>query len=96
MLNQSYIFLILCYNLIMPYDVLEKQIKSLPQEYYIQVENFVLFMLQEAKRNSKKIKEKEISKRLADVYSKLPEDEQLATCNATLDSWRELTKNDSW
>ena len=53
-------------------------------------------MLQEAKRNSKKMEEKEISKRLADVYSKLPEDEQLSTCNATLDSWRELTKNDSW
>lgn len=39
---------------------------------------------------------KSISEKLAKVYSEIPENEQTATCNATLESWRELTKNDSW
>ena len=34
----------------MPYAVLEQKIKSLPQEYYVQVENLVQFMLYEASK----------------------------------------------
>lgn len=46
------------------------------------------------KANSRK--SEDISEKLAVIYSKTPEDEQTAYCGATLDSWRELTKNDSW
>ena len=77
----------------MPYEVLEKQIKTLPKEYYEQVEHFVQFLLHEAKAKSRK--SEDISEKLAAIYSKIPEDEQTAYCGATLDSWRELTKNDS-
>ncbi|MBR1721778.1 MAG: hypothetical protein IJ727_04745 [Treponema sp.] len=80
----------------MPYAVLEQKIKSLPQEYYIQVENFVQFMLYEASRKNSLSTGNSISEKLADVYSKIPENEQTASCNTTLESWRELTKNDSW
>ena len=78
----------------MPYEVLEKQIKSLPQEYYEQVEHFVQFLLHEAKAKSRK--SEDISEKLAAIYSKIPESAQTACCGATLEFWRELTKNDSW
>ena len=78
----------------MPYEVLEKQIKTLPKEYYVQVEHFVQFLLHEAKAKARK--SEDISEKLASIYSKIPSDEQTAYCEATLDSWRELTKNDSW
>ena len=42
----------------MPYEVLEKQIKTLPQEYYEQVEHFVQFLLHEAKAKSRKSEDK--------------------------------------
>ena len=88
--------LYLTLSVTMPFAVLEQKIKSLPQEYYIQVENFVQFMLYEASRKNSLSTGNSISEKLADVYSKIPENEQTATCNATLESWRELTKNDSW
>ena len=78
----------------MPYEVLEKQIKSLPNEYYVQVEHFVNFLLHEAKLKSRK--SEDISEKLAAIYSKIPESAQTACCGATLESWRELTKSDSW
>ncbi|MCR5399975.1 MAG: DUF2281 domain-containing protein [Treponema sp.] len=78
----------------MPYEVLEKQIKTLPEEYYVQVEHFVQFLLYEVKNKSRK--SEDISEKLAAIYSKIPENEQTAYCGATLDSWRKLTKNDSW
>ena len=80
----------------MPYAVLEQKIKSLPQEYYVQVENFVQFMLYEASRKKSQVSGKSVSEKLAEVYSKISENEQAASCNSTLESWRELTKNDSW
>ena len=75
-------------------DSLEKQIKTLPKEYYEQVEHFVRFLVHEAKIKSKK--SDNISEKLAAVYSKIPQKEQTTYCDATLESWRELTKNDSW
>lgn len=78
----------------MPYEVLEKQIKNLPEEYYVQVEHFVQFLLHEAKVKARK--SKDISEKLASIYSKIPGEEQTSCCDAALDSWRELTKNDSW
>lgn len=80
----------------MPYAVLEQKIKSLPQEYYVQVENFVQFMLYEASRKKSQTSNKSISEKLAKVYSEIPENEQTAACNTSLESWRELTKKDSW
>ena len=80
----------------MPYAVLEQKIKFLPQEYYVQVENFVQFMLYEASKKNSQVSKNSISEKLAEVYSKIPESEQTASCGATLESWRELTKNDSW
>ncbi len=80
----------------MPYAVLEQKIKSLPQEYYVQVENFVQFLLYEVSRKKSSATENSISEKLAEIYSKIPENEQIASCNSTLESWRELTKNDSW
>ena len=38
----------------MTYDMLEQQIKSLPHEYYIQVENFVHFMVAQVEKQSQK------------------------------------------
>ncbi len=78
----------------MPYEVLEKQIKTLPEEYYEQLEHFVQFLLHEAKAKSRK--SEDISEKLAAIYSKIPDEEHTSHCDATLDSWRELTKNDSW
>ena len=80
----------------MPYAVLEQKIKSLPQEYYVQVENFVQFLLNEVSRKKSSATENSISEKLAEIYSKIPENEQIVSCNSTLESWRELTKNDSW
>jgi hypothetical protein len=45
---------------------------------------------------AKSRKSEDISEKLAAIYSKIPENEQTAYCGATLDFWRELTKNDSW
>ena len=37
-----------------------------------------------------------ISEKLKSVYSQIPASAQTALSAATLDSWRELTKNDTW
>ena len=62
--------------------------------HYSQVKHFVQSILHKIK--SKVRKSKCISKKLASVYSKIPEDTQTESCETTLDSWRELTKNDLW
>ncbi len=77
----------------MPYEILEEKIKSLPYKYYIQVENFVKFMIFEAKREEN---EKSVSQKMSEICQKIDSGEQTFSCNATLESWRELTKNDSW
>ena len=82
----------------MAYEMLEQQIKSLPYQYYMQVERFVNFMVHEA---GKQAEEKyasaiSISEKLKSVYSQIPSSAQTSLSAATLDSWRELTKNDTW
>ena len=79
----------------MAYEMLEQQIKSLPYEYYMQVERFVNFMVHEAGKQADE-KYAAISEKLKSVYSQIPSSAQTSLSAATLDSWRELTKNDTW
>ena len=80
----------------MAYEMLEQQIKSLPYEYYIQVERFVNFMVHEAGKQADEKYVATISEKLKSVYSQIPAAAQTTLSAATLDSWRELTKNDTW
>ena len=80
----------------MAYEMLEQQIKSLPYEYYMQVERFVNFMVHEAGKQADEKYASIISAKLKNVYSQIPASAQTALSAATLDSWRELTKNDTW
>jgi hypothetical protein len=80
----------------MAYDVLEKQIKALPPKYYEQVENFVQYIVHEAAKEQRKKRPAEISENMSRVYSKISEKEQLSTCDATLETYRALTQNDTW
>lgn len=80
----------------MTYDTLEQQIKSLPHEYYIQVENFVHFMVAQVEKQSQKKDTSNISAKLKAVYAKIPAIEQIDSCAVTLDSWRALTQTDTW
>ena len=80
----------------MAYEILEQQIKSLPYEYYMQVERFVNFMVHEAEKQAEEKYASAISEKLKSVYSQIPASTQTALSAATLDSWRELTKNDTW
>ena len=80
----------------MAYEMLEQQIKSLPYEYYMQVERFVNFMVHEAGKQADEQYTSTISEKLKSVYSQIPASAQTALSAATLDSWRELTKNDTW
>ena len=80
----------------MAYEMLEQQIKSLPYEYYMQVERFVNFMVHEAGKQADEKYASTISEKLKSVYSQIPAAAQTTLSAATLDSWRELTKNDTW
>ena len=80
----------------MAYEMLEQQIKSLPYEYYMQVERFVNFMVHEAGKQADEKYVATIAEKLKSVYSQIPASAQTALSAATLDSWRELTKNDTW
>ena len=80
----------------MAYEMLEQQIKSLPYEYYMQVERFVNFMVHEAGNQADEKYAAAISEKLKSVYSQIPAAAQTTLSAATLDSWRELTKNDTW
>ena len=80
----------------MAYEILEQQIKSLPYEYYMQVERFVNFMVHEEEKQAEEKYASAISEKLKSVYSQMPASAQTALSAATLDSWRELTKNDTW
>ena len=56
----------------MAYEMLEQQIKSLPYEYYMQVERFVNFMVHEAGKQADEKYAPTISEKLKSVYSQIP------------------------
>lgn len=83
----------------MPYAIFENSYKTLSSEQQMIVFNLVLSlckMNQNLEEKKKQVEVDEITEKLNAVYSKIPKSEQLEYCDATLENFRELTKNDSW
>lgn len=79
----------------MPYDVLEKTINSLPQEAVMELTHYVEYL---ASIYNKKKEDKTITSKINDFLKKNPDsfEEFKGIEKASLNSIRELTKNDTW
>ena len=79
----------------MSYDVLEKQIRALPDEAQLEIAHYVGYLFSLYNSNSEK---KVISDKINSFLQKNPTafDEFKNVENAGLESIRELTKNDTW
>ena len=79
----------------MPYDVLEKTINSLPEAAIIELTHYVKYL---ASVYSKKENDQTVTNRINNFLKNNPDafDEFKTMEKASLNSVRELTKNDSW
>ena len=79
----------------MPYEVLEKQIRALPEEALQELSHYVGYLFSIYTSSSKKTS---ISSKVNDFMKSNPNafDEFKPVQNAGLETIRELTKNDSW
>lgn len=79
----------------MPYEVLERQIKSLPQEALQEVSHYVTYL---AFLYKKREKTESISKKIDAFMKENPDafNEFKAVQESGIESIRELTKNDVW
>lgn len=79
----------------MPYEILEKQINSLPSEAIVELSHYVEYL---SIRYAKKEKEPSLTNKINDFFQKNSNsfNEFKIMEKANLSSIRELTKNDSW
>lgn len=81
----------------MPYEILEKQIKSLPENAVLEVMHYVGYLASLYSQQEKN-KSESITDKINNFLVKNPTafDEFMPMQNASLGAIRELTKNDTW